>query len=191
MAPLGKYTKAVRSGAPVAVVAAMRGDPVAVLASFRPRGRSDSIAGSAIAMPTLRKNPRREKSRCGCNRFDSVEFVGFIVTRLWWLGLTVGQWLPDVSFALGPIPALPSRVQRIARPLYPFFQQFHRLRPYHKTPCRGPEHTLAACWPKYDKNSILWFVTRASFKFPRTGKSLARDQFSCRIDRLLSLHRAK
>ena len=75
----------------------------------------------------------------------SVEFVGFIVTRLWWLGLTVGQWLPDVSFGRGPIPARPSGARRMRPSVYPFFRRFHRLRPYHSIPSPGPAHRLAVC----------------------------------------------
>ncbi len=58
MAPLGKNKKAVRSGAPVAVVASP-GSPIA--AANVEAGLSEASAGNATQAPTPRRNLRREK----------------------------------------------------------------------------------------------------------------------------------
>src|SRR5579884_706697 len=61
MAPLGKKRKAVRNGAPVAVVASL--PAAAGSAASRPCGRSDAKAGKATQAPTPRKNCRRFTAR--------------------------------------------------------------------------------------------------------------------------------
>src|SRR5471030_3339613 len=58
IAPLGKYKNAVRSGAPVAVVAAAAGAAPDAVAPSR-RDEKPSIAGNARHTPTLRRKRRR------------------------------------------------------------------------------------------------------------------------------------
>jgi len=57
MAPLGKKTKAVRSGMPVAVVASL--PPAAVSAAKSSKGFNDEKSGKATQAPTPRKKWRR------------------------------------------------------------------------------------------------------------------------------------
>ena len=77
IAPLGKYTNAVRNGAPVAVVAS----PFAASAASTRFGTSDASEGSAMHAPRPRKKCRRSIALKCCSAAETAGAVSFFMVQ--------------------------------------------------------------------------------------------------------------
>ena len=78
MAPLGKYTNAVRKGAPEAVVARLLAAGVAARARV---GTSDASEGNAMHAPRPRKKWRRFIAARCCSAVKAAGAAGFMGSR--------------------------------------------------------------------------------------------------------------